>query len=124
MLLTAGARCAFILLALSACVRGHNEHGFLMPDPAGIGFEPVPLNTSFSNLELSVHGAIPSYVNGTLYRGVCCCIATLNLMHAQFQAPGWWPDGWWLGTWLGCQTRRHLAMSACSCKIVAIRGHS
>mmetsp|Transcript_71064 Transcript_71064/g.219730 ORF Transcript_71064/g.219730 Transcript_71064/m.219730 type:complete len:531 (-) Transcript_71064:114-1706(-) len=61
-----------------------HEHALLLnsedPNPAILGYIPVPLNVSHSNVPLVVEGSLPEYLNGTLYRG----------------APGYWPDGWWL----------------------------
>jgi len=73
-----------LLAALAAGARAH-EHFLLLggndePNPAVLGYIPVPLDSSYSDVRLDVEGKVPSYLNGTLYRG----------------APGHWPDGWWL----------------------------
>jgi len=69
-----------LFFTLLTCSSGHIEHARLMPDPAAIGYQRVPLDTQHHNVPLKVEGKLPSYLNGTLYRG----------------APGQWPDGWWL----------------------------
>ena len=50
------------------------------PDPAALGFEPVPIDLSVHNVELQREGELPPWLRGSFYRG----------------APGQWPDGWWL----------------------------
>ena len=60
--------------------RAFSEIGGALAGPAGLGYAPVPLNTSYANVPLEVEGVIPDWVDGTLFRG----------------APGYWPDGWWL----------------------------
>jgi len=50
------------------------------PNPAGLGYKPLPLDLHYSHVALNVSGDIPTYLDGTLFRG----------------APGAWPDGWWL----------------------------
>jgi len=73
----------FVGLVLHAAICGtlaSHQHGLLMPNPTDLGYQPIPLNTSYRNVTLPVIGSIPAYLNGTFYRG----------------APGQWPDGWWL----------------------------
>ena len=57
----------------------YRTHGV---DPASVGFQTVPKNLSYHDFELKWNGksSIPSFLNGTFYRG----------------APGQWPDGYWL----------------------------
>jgi hypothetical protein len=52
----------------------YRTHGV---DPAALGFVPVPKNVSYENVRLGWKGStnIPSFLNGTFYRG----------------APGQWP---------------------------------
>ena len=60
-----------------------HEHATLVGgfhNPAALGYAPIPLNLSYSSVPLPVHGSVPGFLNGTLYR----------------DAPGAWPDGWWL----------------------------
>jgi len=75
---------AACLATLGGLVAGHgHEHSLLLgadPNPAGLGYEEVPLDLSYDHVPLKVEGKVPSFLNGTLYRG----------------SPGAWPDGWWL----------------------------
>ena len=50
------------------------------PDPAALGFEPLPIDFRVDNVELQTMGVLPGWLRGSFYRG----------------APGQWPDGWWL----------------------------
>lgn len=71
------------LLVLVALLRlgAAHEHAFLTPNPAELGYEPIPLNLSYPDpVPLTVDGHVPAYLNGTLYRGALSS----------------WPDGWWL----------------------------
>merc|ERR1711871_14702 len=69
-----------VMFALSLVVSCH-EHGFLMPNPAELGWKPVPLKQRVVDYRLPLmNGSLPTFLRGTLYRG----------------APGQWPDGWWL----------------------------
>jgi len=82
------AMCSMPRLSVAvaaAAVLGASSHEHYLlksgdANPAALGFAPVPLDSSYSNVRLEVQGSVPEYLNGTLYRG----------------APGYWPDGWWL----------------------------